>query len=135
VLSLVGATFLVVAALALAAGVALHGAALGAPLVAAGFDVFNALVTVAGVGFGTSVAAAAISGARSGALSTGLLRAAAAVVPLQLLTLPGMVAEQGPFAAGGLVAIVAFWALSAWYVAASVHLLRRAPSRSATLHG
>jgi len=71
------------------------------------------------------VGAAAVSGARSGALPAWLCRTGLATALLQVATLPGLVADGGPFAAGGAVALLAFVALVAWFTTLTAHLLAR----------
>ena len=111
-----GGAVVVLAALGLLAGLALHVHELEEPGVfLVGFDVYNGLVTIAGVLFAASVVALS-AGLRSGALP----RVGAAVAALQLATLPGLFAEEGFFAAGGAMAVLAFWALCAWYVAVAL---------------
>jgi hypothetical protein len=118
-------TILVVTSIAVLAGVVLHlNAERNAALAALGFDIFNALITIAGFAFGVGIAAAAWSSASSGALSTrywltGLLAAVS-----QFATIPGLFVQSGFFAAGGPMALVAFGALGAWYVAVAIRFLR-----------
>ena len=113
----------VVAGVALQAGLVLDDLTLASePVTRFGFDAYNALITLAGVGFALAAGAAAAApelGSR--------LRATGAVVSgLQILTLPGLVAASGPFAPAAPVPAIAFWALTAWSMAVAIHLLRRA---------
>ena len=111
-----GGAVVVLAALGLLAGLALHVQELDEPGVfLVGFDVYNALVTIAGALFAASVLAL------SKGLRRGVLPVMGVVVAvLQLATLPALFAEQGFFAAGGAMAVLAFWALCAWYVAVAL---------------
>ena len=102
----------------------LQSATAGEELLRFGFDAANALITIAGASFGASVVATAVTGARTGRLPRSITRWAAVVAPLQLATLAGLAVASGPFAAGGLVALIAFWALAAWFVAVAVRMLR-----------
>jgi hypothetical protein len=112
----------VVACVALQAGLVLGEETLASEAVVRfGFDAYNALVTLAGVGFALAAGAAAAAPG----LGSRLRAVAGAVAGLQVLTLPGLVAGDGPFAPAGPVAAIAFWALTAWSMAVAVHLLRR----------
>ena len=118
-------TILVVTGIAVLAGVVLHlNAERNATLAALGFDIFNALVTIAGFGFGVGIAAAAWSSAGSGALSTGYWVTGLLAAVLQFATIPGLFAQSGFFAAGGQMALIAFAALGAWYIAVAIRFLR-----------
>lgn len=110
---------LVLVALGLLAGLVFRP--LEPSLALLGFDLYNALVTLAGFGFGASLVAAALAGG----LSPRLRTAALVIGPLQLATMPGLFVDAGVFAAGGLMAILAFWVLTGWYVAAAVGMIRR----------
>lgn len=81
-------------------------------------------MTIAGGCFAAGAGAAALSAGRSGALPGWLCRSGIATALLQLVTLPGLVAEDGPWAAGGIVALVAFVALVVWFGAVTVVMLR-----------
>ena len=118
-------TAIVLAGVAVQAGLVLNSVHGPGGLVRFAFDSFNALITIAGAALAVGVGAAAVSGARSGALPPWLCRAGAATALLQVAMLPGLVAEGGAFAAGGAVALVAFVALVAWFTALTTHLLRR----------
>ena len=85
-----------------------------------GFDAYNALITLAGTGF--ALAAGAI--AASPQLGRRMRATGAVVTALQLLTLPGLVATDGPFAPAAAVPALAFWALTAWSMAVAVQRLR-----------
>ena len=91
-----------------------------------GFDAYNALITIAGAGFAVMAAATSLSAGEGGALPASLRRIGLGVALLQVATLPGLVVESKPFAAGGPVALGAFVALAAWVAAVSVALIRRA---------
>jgi hypothetical protein len=117
-LAAAGAAGLVVAAMSLLSGVALRVPP--ADLALLGWDVFNALVTMGGFGFGFSLLVAS-----AGHALPARLRAAGWAVGLgQLATIPGLAVEQGPFAPLGPVALIAFWALTLWYAAVAVVMLR-----------
>ncbi|HEY3021169.1 MAG TPA: hypothetical protein VGJ32_13310 [Solirubrobacteraceae bacterium] len=116
---------IVLAGVAVQAALVLNSVHGSDALVRFAFDSFNALITIAGAALAVGVGAAAVSGARSGALPAWLFRTGAATALLQVATLPGLVAEGGPFAAGGAVALLAFVALVAWFTALTAHLLAR----------
>ena len=118
-------TGVVLVGVALQAGLVLHSIQAPDALVRFAFDSFNALITIAGAALAVGVGAAAVSGARSGALPAWLCRAGLATALLQVATLPGLVADGGPFAAGGAVALLAFVALVAWFTTLTAHLLAR----------
>lgn len=113
---------IVVAGVSVQAGLVLDAeATLASEAVARfGFDAYNALITLAGTGF--ALAAGAITA--SPQLGRKLRMTGAAVTVLQLLTLPGLVATDGPFAPAGPVPALAFWALTAWSMAVAVQRLR-----------
>lgn len=116
---------IVVAGVALQAGLVLDEQTLASSTaVRLGFDGYNALITIAGFGFGATAAATAGSAGRSGALSPRLRRAGWATAVLQIATIPGLVATSGPFAPAGPVPAVAFWVLAAWSAAVAVALMR-----------
>jgi hypothetical protein len=118
-------TAILVSGGALQSALALHSSHVGEELIRFGFDAYNSLITIAGASFGTSVMAAALAGARSGALPPWAVRSAVAVAALQFATLAGLAASSGFFAAGGLLAAVAFWALAGWFIVVSVWIARR----------
>ena len=112
---------LVVAGVSLQAALVLDDLTLTSdPVVRFGFDAYNALITLAGVGF--ALAAGAVAAAP--ALSRRLRITGAVVCALQLLTLPGLVAASGPFAPAAVVPAVAFWALTAWSMTVAYQLRR-----------
>jgi hypothetical protein len=88
------------------------------------FDVFNALVTMGGFGFGFSLVAAAFAAKRVRALPDTLATAGIAIGVAQLATIPGLFVVDGAFAPLGPVALAAFWALTVWYVAVAVRMVR-----------
>lgn len=116
-------TTLILAAFAVLAGVVLH-LDRGPSTVALGFDVFNAFVTLAGFGFALAVAGSAWSSASTGALPGLYGIGGLFIAALQLATIPGLFAQSGFFAAGGAMALIAFGALGAWYVAVSIRFIR-----------
>ena len=118
-------TAIIVAGVALQAGLVLNSAGADQDIVRLGFDSYNALITIAGGGLAVAVAAAALSGGRSAALPAWAVRTGVVIGALQLVTLPGLVAEEGFFAAGGPMALIAFLAVSAWFIAVSLFLVRR----------
>ena len=93
-----------------------------------GFDGYNALITIAGLGFALTVAATSGSAARTGMLAPGLRVTGWVTAILQVATIPGLVATDGFFAPAAPMPVIAFWALTAWSVAVSVALLRHARS-------
>jgi hypothetical protein len=117
-------TGLVLAAAALQAGLVLNTATASEALVRYGFDSFNALITIAGGFFAVGAGAAAISGRRSGRLPGWLWGSGVVTGLLQLVTLPGLVLEHGPWAAGGPIPLFAFVVLVAWFVALTARMLR-----------
>lgn len=119
-------TAIIAAGAAAQAGLVINGAEATDELVRFGFDVYNALITIAGAPLAVAAGAAALSGARGGSLPAWLVRTGVVVAGLQLLTLPGLVLEGGFFAAGGPMALLAFLAISAWFAAVSALLMRRA---------
>lgn len=125
ILAAVMGTAVILAGAAVQAGLVLNSAAASDALVRLGFDTYNALITIAGAPLAVAAGAAALSGARTGALPRWLARTGAAVAILQLATLPGLVVEAGAFAAGGAVALLAFAAIAGWFIAASVVMVRR----------
>ena len=121
-----GGALLVLGALAVLAGLALHiESPAEAALALVGFDVYNALLTIAGFLFAASVLAAVIAGARHGTLPRSVRAAGLVVALLQLATLPGLFVEKGFLAAGAEMALLAFWALAAWFIAVAVVMRRR----------
>jgi hypothetical protein len=118
VLAAATAAVLVVVAMSSLAGVVLHPPA--PPLAMVGLDVFNALVTMGGFGFGFSLIVFAAAGGLPRAHRAG----GYAIGALQLATIPGLAVEHGFFAPLGPMALLAFWALTAWYAAVAVRLLR-----------
>ena len=115
---------IVVAGMAVQAGLVLNTAEASPELVRFGFDAFNALITIAGTCFAVATGAAALSASRSGALPRWLCGAGAVTALLHIGTLPGLFAESGPWAAAGQVPVVVFVVLVVWYVAVAVHLMR-----------
>jgi hypothetical protein len=91
----------------------------------AGFDAYSVMWTMGGVGFALTVAAAAGAARRTGRLGPRLRASGWLVAALQLATLPGLAADDGPFAAAAPVPVLAFWALTVWSVAVAVTLMRR----------
>ena len=132
VLGMALGTAVVVVAVGVQAGLVLNSAGGPDELVRFGFDAFNAIVTVAGGCFAIGAGALAASGARSGLFGPWLLRSGLVTAFLQLATLPGIFLERGPWAAGGLVPLVAFLVLVAWIVAVVVRLLRTGWPRAAS---
>jgi hypothetical protein len=118
-------TALIAAGAALQAGLVLNSAEADAELVRFGFDAYNSLITMAGAGLAVGTGAAAVSGARTGTLPSWIIRTGLVTALLQLVTLPGLVAEGGFFAAGGPMAWLAFLAISAWFIAVSLLMVRR----------
>ena len=117
------------------AGVELHvNSQTNAPMAALIFDIFNALVTVAGFGFALGIGAAAWSSASTGALPAGYQRTGLLTALLQFATIPGLFVESGFLAAGGPMPIIAFGAIGAWYIAVAIRFLRTDPRRG-TGHG
>jgi hypothetical protein len=110
---------------ALQAGLVLNSAEANAELVRFGFDAYNGLITIAGAGLAVGAGAAAVSGARTGTLPSWATRTGLLTALLQLLTLAGLVVEGGFFAAGGPMAWLAFLAISAWFIAVSLLMVRR----------
>jgi hypothetical protein len=120
-------TALVLGGAALQAALVVHAGALGSSSVTRfGFDAYNALITIAGFMFAVGVGAASISAARSGALSSRLYGTGVLVAIVQIPSCAGLFSDSGFFAPGRYMALVAFWALAAWYIAVSVRLTRRA---------
>jgi hypothetical protein len=118
-------TIIVMTSFAVLAGVVLHvDAKTNAPMAALAFDTYNALLTVAGFGFALGIGAAAWSSASSGALPAGYQRTGLLIALLQLATIPGLFVQSGFLAAGGPMALIAFGALGAWYVAIAIRFLR-----------
>jgi hypothetical protein len=118
-------TAIIAAGAALQAALVLNSVEASAEVVRFGFDAYNALITIAGAGLAVGAGAAAVSGARSGALPSWAIRTGLVAALLQLLTLGGLVAEGGFFAAGGLMAWLAFLAIAAWFIAVSLLMVRR----------
>jgi hypothetical protein len=118
-------TAIIAAGAALQAGLVLNSAQANAELVRFGFDSYNALITIAGGGLAVAAAAAALSGARTAALPAWAVRTGLVTATLQLVTLPGLVAERGFFAAGGPMALLAFLAIAAWFIGVSLLMARR----------
>jgi hypothetical protein len=110
---------------ALQAGLVINTAAGPPELVRLGFDTYNAAITIAGGGYAVAAAAAGVSALRTGALPRWLGQAGIVIGALHLVTLPGLVIESDPWAAGGPVALVVFVVLVAWYTAVTAHLVRR----------
>jgi hypothetical protein len=119
-------TAIVLCAAAIQAALVLNIAATPEAVVRFGFDSFNSLITIAGGLFAVGTAGFAASGAAGGRLPPWLSRAGFATAALQLITLPGLVLESGAFAAGGPVALVAFVALVAWFLALTAQLMKDA---------
>ncbi len=118
-------TAIITAGAALQAGLVLNLGEASDDVVRFGFDGFNALITIAGAPLAAAVAATSLSASRSGALPAWVVRAGLVTAVLQLLTLPGLIVESGLFAAGEAMALAAFIAVVAWFVAVSVVLIRR----------
>jgi hypothetical protein len=78
-----------------------------------------------GTGLAVGTAAAAVSGARTGALPAWAVWTGLGTAVLQVVTLAGLVAEGAFFAAGGPMALIAFVAISAWFIAVSLLMVRR----------
>lgn len=117
---------LVLAGAAAQSGLVMHlGQLTDGGIVRVGFDTYNAFITIAGAGFAVFVAGASCSGARSGALPPGLYWLGSIVAGLQIASCAGLYADSGVFAAGGLIALVAFLALALWAIALSVLMMRR----------
>lgn len=93
-------------------------------LIRLGFDAANSLVTIAGAGFGASVVAAGVAGARGGTFTAWATHCTLLVGAMQFATLGGLAASSGLFAAGGPLAGLAFLALSGWVIAVSVRVAR-----------
>jgi hypothetical protein len=122
---LLGGVVLVVAGVGVLAGVVLHAEAQQPRAAALGFDVYNSLITIAGFWFGGSVVAAVTAAARSGTLPRRYRQAGWLVAALQFATIPGLFAQRGFFTAGGAMALLAFWALSVWFIAVAIRIFRR----------
>jgi hypothetical protein len=118
-------TGIVLVAMGVQAALVLNTADGPAELVRLGFDGFNALITIAGGCFGVAAGAAAVSALRSGALPDWVCRWGVVTAVLQIATLPGLMAESGAWAAGGLVPLFAFVVLVAWYIAVTVCMVRK----------
>ena len=120
-----GGAVLVVGALGVLAGLVLHvDSPRGPDLTVVGFDIYNALITIAGVLFAASIVGLVVGGGRHGTLAGALRGIGAFVAVLQLATLPGLFAESGFFAAGGVMALLAFCALAGWFVLVAVAMWR-----------
>jgi hypothetical protein len=117
-------TGIVLIAAAVQAALVLNSAGASEELVRFGFDVFNSLVTIAGGCLAVGAGATAVSAARTGAFPPWLWRSGVVTAVLQLVTLPGLAVEQGPWAAGGAVPLIAFVVLVGWYVAVTVEIVR-----------
>jgi hypothetical protein len=117
-------TGVVLAAAAVQAALMLNIASTPEALMRFGFDVFNSLITIAGGLFAVGVAGFAAAGVSSGVMPRWLWRFGLATAVLQIATLPGLFLEGGAFAAGGPVALSAFVALVAWFLAVTAHLMR-----------
>ena len=116
----------VLAGAAAQSGLVLHlGQLTDGGIVRVAFDTYNALFTIAGAGFAVFVAAASCSAARSGALPPGLYWFGSIVAGLQIASCAGLYADSGAFAAGGVIALVAFLAVGLWAIAISVVMVRR----------
>ena len=124
VLAGLAGVILVVLALALLAGLVVHLGHADERQVALAFDVYNSLITIAGFFFAAFVGAAAIAGVKAGRLSARYLQTGCVVALLQLATVPGLWVTRGVLAAGGLMAIVAFSALSLWFIAVALRMAR-----------
>ena len=118
-------TAIIAAGAALQVGLVLNSAGSDQDIVRIGFDSYNALITIAGGGLAVAAGAAALSGARSAALPVWAVRTGLVTGALQVVTLPGLFAEDGFFAAGGPMALLAFLAVSAWFISVSLFLVRR----------
>lgn len=99
-------------------------AGLRAYLAAAGETVLSAAALVAGAAGGAIVVAFARSAAVGDAFPPWTYPAGLAIGLIQLATLPGLATDDGPLAAGGPVAILAFLVLSGWFAGASIILAR-----------
>jgi hypothetical protein len=118
-------TAIITAGVALQAALVLNSTEANVELVRFGFDAYNGLITIAGTGLAVGTAAAAVSGARTGALPAWAVWTGPGTAVLQVVTLAGLVAEGAFFAAGGPVALIAFVAISAWFIAVSLLMVRR----------
>jgi hypothetical protein len=118
---LLGGIVVVMGAIAVLAGLAVHVRAVPPSEAMLGFDVYNSLITIAGFWFAGAVAAAA----RAGRLPARYRRTGVVVAAVQLATLPGVFVGSGIFAAGGTMAVIAFWLLSAWFFAVAVRIARQ----------
>lgn len=97
------------------------------PIALVAFDMYNALVTVGGFGFGFSVVLAAAAARRNAVLAHRLCVAGIVIGAVQLATIPGLWVETGPFAPLGPVAIVAFVLLTGWYGVVAWAMVRTSP--------
>jgi hypothetical protein len=105
----------------------LHPGTLADPaIVRAGFDAYNAMITISGAPLAVAAAAASCSGARSGALPPSVYWSGSVVAVLQLVTLVALFAKSGFFAAGMGLTVIAFIAVGAWYIAVALLIVRRA---------
>jgi hypothetical protein len=118
-------TAIIAAGAALQAALVLNSTGANSELVRLGFDAYNALITIAGGGLAAAAGAAALSGARTGALPSWIAGTGLVTAALQLVTLAGLVVEGGFLAAGGPMALAAFVAISAWFSAVSLLIVRR----------
>jgi hypothetical protein len=117
---------LVLAGAAAQSGLVLHlGQLTDGGIVRVGFDTYNAFFTIAGAGFAVFVAAASCSAARSGALPAWLYWVGSIVAGLQIASCAGLYADSGFFAAGGLLAVIAFLTVGLWTIALSIVMVRR----------
>jgi hypothetical protein len=121
IVMLLGGIVVVLSALAVLAALVLHVRQLRPTEAVLGFDVYNALITMAGFWFAGAVVAAT----RARSLPRRYRQAGVVVAVAQLATLPGLFVRSGIFAAGGTIAVLAFWLLSAWFIAVAVRIARR----------
>jgi hypothetical protein len=117
---------MILAGTAIQSALVLHTATLSSEaVVRVGFDGYNALFTIGGIGFAIAVAAASCSAARSGALPASIYWTGSVIAVLQLATLAALFEKSGFFAAGEGLTLIAFVTLSAWYIAVALMIIRR----------
>jgi hypothetical protein len=120
------AAALVLAGGAAQSGLVLHAATLGdSAVIRVGFDTYNAMITMAAAGLAVSVAAASCSAARSGAMPPSLYWTGSVVAGLQIASCAALFSKTGFFAAGRPMTLIAFLAVSAWYIAVALLIMHR----------
>lgn len=95
------------------------------PVVRALFDIRSALFSMSAFAYAATIAAAASSGARSGALPAITFWAGGVIAGLNAAAGAALFAQDGFFAAGGPMSVIALVTALGWFLAVALLMIRR----------